>query len=67
VSSQSGNGISLTGIITEAITAELGRRSAEIDATTGLRCITLIVQLNERTGKPRTVLFRSESKSELSR
>ncbi len=46
-----------------AVSAELARRRAEIDADGRLRRLELIVKFSERTGAPYLVLYRIESHS----
>lgn len=44
---------------------ELSRREREIVDSDGLLSVTIIVRMNERTGKPHRVLFRTESESDV--
>lgn len=49
-----------TDAIIAAIRRDLEGRRAELDGDKGLRSITLLVRVNERTGMPLRVLFRKE-------
>ena len=55
--------MSRTGAILAAITAELERRQAMIDAGAGLTSITLVVRMDARAGRPRGVIVRPEWQS----
>ena len=50
----------LTDAILLAIHRDLEGRRAELDGDRGLRSITLLVHINERTRQPRRVVFRKE-------
>lgn len=49
--------------IAAALLRELEKRAALIEAEPDLRCLTLVLSFSK--GRPRTVLLRTESKSEL--
>ena len=49
-----------TDAILQAIAAELEKRRPELDGADGLRLVSVSVRLNRRTGKPHTVLSRTE-------
>jgi hypothetical protein len=51
--------------LVRVVADELARREREIDAGDGLLSITVIVRIDERTGKPGRVLFRTESENDL--
>jgi hypothetical protein len=59
--------LSATQTVLLAITEALGKRAPAIDADDGLKQLTIVVVLNERTGKALRVVVRSESQEDLGR
>jgi hypothetical protein len=53
--------VTQTDDIMAAVTSEVERRRAAIDLDRNLRSMTIVVEMNERTGDPRRVLIRTES------
>ena len=51
--------------ILHAIRTELERHRQELDASRGLRAISLIVGFDERSGELRNVIYRLEEKTNL--
>lgn len=54
-----------TDAIAKAITEALEARRTEIDGSSDIRVLSLIVTLNQRTGKPLRVIYRTESQHDV--
>ena len=54
-----------TDRIMSAVRRELERRRAALDEEEGIKSVGLILILDERTGEPLKVIYRTESQSEL--
>jgi len=53
-----------TAALVRAIREELERRRTDdIDGDMGLRSVTLVVSFDQKTGAPREILFRKESRA----
>lgn len=44
---------------------EIAKRERDITESDGLLSVTIIIRMNERTGKPHRCLFRTESESDV--
>lgn len=57
--------MSVTELVKAACLKTLNAHAREIDAGGELVSISLIVKMNQRTGKPHRVLYRTESETDL--